>query len=271
MVLGRSRFLIAAGCAATLVASGCSSLAKQLPPTDFAALNVEADRETREAEFAAHSITRHPRPQGMRYTKGTDPNATQRSWHSLDKVLRSEQLASQALPAKQLRIARVFTGLTVVAGIGTTVGMVATAQQGLDLNNLGGQGAFLITSAALTVAFAVIAGVSYGRARRGYEKSVELYNDSLGMRLGLNEADGSFVPPKGALVDAEGFVLEEPAPQPIPVEPPPEPEPASPQPQAPVIPPDPEAAPVPVQSPKLTPKAPDVAPPEGLVLSLFPR
>ena len=58
-----------------------------------------------------------------------------------------------------------------------------------------------------TVAFGITAGVLYGKARRGYERAVDVYNDSLGVRLGVLSPSGEYVPPKGVLVDSEGFVV----------------------------------------------------------------
>jgi catechol 2,3-dioxygenase-like lactoylglutathione lyase family enzyme len=53
----------------------------------------------------------------------------------------------------------------------------------------------------------VAAGVTYGRMRKDYERAVDVYNDSLGLRLGLYDAQGEYLPPKGVRVDEEGFVI----------------------------------------------------------------
>ena len=57
------------------------------------------------------------------------------------------------------------------------------------------------------MAFAIVAGVLYRRARRGYDQAVDVYNDSLGLRLGLYDAEGQYRPPPGVLVDEEGFII----------------------------------------------------------------
>jgi hypothetical protein len=67
----------------------------------------------------------------------------------------------------------------------------------------------LLSGALGSVAFAVVAGVLYRRARGGYDQAVDVYNDSLGLRLGVMTPQGSYIPPAGVLVDEEGFVVTE--------------------------------------------------------------
>ncbi len=82
-----------------------------------------------------------------------------------------------------------------------------------------------------TVGFAITSGVFYGKSRQGYERAVDIYNDSLGMRLGLLDGEGNYLPPRGALVDADGNVVLDPGDEPpavaipTPVEPAAQPEP----------------------------------------------
>ena len=47
--------------------------------------------------------------------------------------------------------------------------------------------------------------------RRDYEEAIEVYNASLSMRLGLAEADGTYRPPGGVLVDPDGFIVLSPS------------------------------------------------------------
>ena len=203
------------------------SLSPQLPPTDYAALEQVEDRSERDALYAENTISRHREPQGIRYTKGTDANAEKRSWQSLDAVLRSDENSSAALPYKKLRAARILTALAVAASIVTVGGIAASAREGLDLKHLNGTGGVLLGGGLATVALGIAAGVVYSRARKDYDKAVDIYNDSLGVRLGVYDAAGKYIPPRGSLVDEEGFIiLDEPergvtGPKPAPAETPP--------------------------------------------------
>lgn len=200
------------------------SLSPQLQPTDYAELTQIEDREEREKAYADNSIYVKQDARGVRYTKGDDPNAPSRGWQSLDAILRSDANSAAMLPRRKQRAARILTALTVVAGIATTAGFVASAREGLDLKAVNGTGALLLSGGLVTLGCAVAAGVMYGRMRSDYEKAVDVYNDSLGLRLGLYDAAGEYVPPKGVRVDEEGFVILEtpedelygPRPQPAP-------------------------------------------------------
>jgi hypothetical protein len=187
--------------------SGCMSLTPQLRPTDFESLERVSDRSAREQAYVDHAIQRHDEPQGMRYTKGTSPLATKRSWQSLDAILRSDASASAALPTRNMRISRVFTALTVVAGILTVAGTAASAREGLDLQRLNGTGAVLLAGGLATVGFGITAGVFYGKTKKGYERAVDVYNDSLAVRLGLNRPSGEYIPPEGVILDREGYIM----------------------------------------------------------------
>ena len=99
-------FKLAAHSTVLLSVAGCMSLQPQLPPTDFAELERISDREEREVAYAEHAIVEHKTSTGIRYTKGTHPNATKRGWQSLDKVLRSDASSAAALPVKKARRAR---------------------------------------------------------------------------------------------------------------------------------------------------------------------
>jgi len=205
--------------------AGCMSLSPQLPPTDYAALEQVEDRSERDALYAENTINRHREPQGTRYTKGTDVNAEKRSWQSLDAVLRSDENSSAALPYKKLRAARILTALAVAASIVTVAGIAASAREGLDLKNLNGTGGVLLGGGLATVGLGIAAGVVYSRARKDYDKAVDIYNDSLGVRLGVYDPNGKYIPPRGVLVDEEGYIiLDEPeravtGPQPPPAKP----------------------------------------------------
>jgi hypothetical protein len=183
------------------------ALSAQLPPTDFAALERVTDREERERLYAENAIYRHGEAQGTRYSKGNQAAAAKGSWQSLDVILRSDETASATLPSRELGLSRLFTALTVASGIVTVAGGAASAREGLDLKRISGTGAVLLGGGIATVAFGITAGILYGRARRGYERAVDVYNDSLGVRLGVLSPSGEYVPPKGVLVDPEGFVV----------------------------------------------------------------
>jgi hypothetical protein len=211
-VLSRIRRLaITSATALTLVGpvggSGCMALSPQLPPTDYAALEQVDDRAERERLYAESAIVRHREPQGTRYTKGTSPDAEKRSWQSLDVVLRSDMNSSAALPVKKLRAARILTALAIAASIVTVGGIAASAREGLDLKHLNGTGGVLLGGGLATVALGIAAGVVYSRARKDYDRAVDIYNDSLGVRLGIYGPDGKYIPPRGVLVDEEGFII----------------------------------------------------------------
>jgi hypothetical protein len=195
-------------CASTLV-GGCVALSPQLGPTDFAALEQAADREEREQLYAQNAIYKHSLPQGTRYTKGTSRSAERRSWQSLDAILRSDRNASNALPTKQMRRARIFTALTITSLLVAVAGTAASAREGLDFSEMTGTGAILLGGGIATVGFAISAGIFYGKTKQGYERAVDIYNDSLGMRLGLYTPEGKYIPPRGALVDKDGYILLE--------------------------------------------------------------
>lgn len=185
------------------------TITPQLPPTDYAALEKLESREDRQRAFEDNTIYVHREPQGIRYTKGKDEGATKRSWQSLDAVLRSDRFASEALPVRDLFVARFFLGLALIGGTATIAATAASAREGFDFSNVNGPGAVLISSALATLAFSVTSGVFFGRARKGYARAVDVYNDSLGMRLGILTADGRYIPPPDVLVDEEGNVILE--------------------------------------------------------------
>lgn len=193
--------------AALAMGSGCMSLAPQLRPTDYEGLETISDRSTREQAYADNAIYPHDEPQGTRYTKGTSVTATKRSWQSLDAILRSDASSAAALPTREMRISRVFTALTVIAGILTVAGTAASAREGLDLQNLNGTGAVLLAGGLATVGFGITSGVFYGKTKKGYERAVDVYNDSLAVRLGLNTPTGEYIPPQGVIVDEEGYIV----------------------------------------------------------------
>lgn len=196
----------------TLVAGaapGCMTLTPQLPPTDFSELEKVEDRGERERQYAEQQIYTEDMPQGTRFTKGTDPS-TPRSWQSLDVVLHSDNSSAAALPKRQLRRSRLFAALTVAAGILTIAGAAASAREGLNLGDIDPAGGVLLGGGLATVGFAITSGVFFGKSRQGYERAVDVYNDSLGMRLGLLDGEGNYLPPRGALVDAEGNVVLDP-------------------------------------------------------------
>lgn len=258
-------------------AGGCMALSPQLPPTDYEALERVESREDRERLYAENQIYRHNLPQGMRYTKGTSTSAHKRSWQSLDAILRSDSNSSAALPIRQQRLARLFTALTIVAGIVTVAGAAASAREGLNLGDLNGTGALLLGGGLGTLGFAITSGIFYGKTRKGYESAVDIYNDSLGMRLGILDGNGKYLPPPGTLLDADGNVVLDPmaddaaGPKP---EPEPEPEVTAPEPE-----PEPvddaatDETPA-EEQPAATPEvvAPEVVAPKGVVgLQLSPR
>lgn len=198
---------LAAHSTVLLSVAGCMSLQPQLPPTDFAELERISEREAREAAYAEHTIVEHETSTGIRYTKGTHPNAPKRGWQSLDKVLRSDASSAAAIPVKKARRARFLAAMAGITGIATIAGFSATAREGLDTTRLDGGGALLLGGGLITVGLAISAGIVYGRMRNDYEYAVDLYNDSLGLRLGLYDADGEYLPPGGVAIDEDGFII----------------------------------------------------------------
>lgn len=193
------------GCSVAL--GGCTTLTTQLDPPDIAAMEQVTDRAEREQLYTDNSIYRHQEPQGIRYTKGNHPSSPRRSWQSLDAILRSDAAASEALPTGKLLAARILTALTLGAAMVMITGAAASAREGLDFKNLGGTGALLLGGGVASVGFAIGAGVSYNQARKGYDRAVDIYNESFGMRLGILDGNGEYRPPPGVMVDDEGFVI----------------------------------------------------------------
>lgn len=185
------------------------AMTPQLPPTDFAALEQVQDRAERDKLLRENWVYRHEEPQGTRYTKGQHPAATKRSWQSLDAVLRSDRNSSDALPYRELRRSRIFAALTAVTGLLFIASGAATAREGFDFKKANAGNVMMLGSALATVGFAIAAGVFFRRAQRGYTEAVNVYNDSLGMRLGVLTPKGDYIPAENVAVDAEGFILTE--------------------------------------------------------------
>ena len=208
-MFGSSKLLartIARG-AVCLSLSGCMALVPQLEPTDFVSVEQAVSRRERDQLQSDNTIYRHQEPQGTRYTKGNDPSTPRRSWQSLDAILRSDANSSAALPAKQLRRSRVFTALAVASSMLFVAGIASTARDGFSFKNPSPENAVLLGGALGSVAFAVVAGVLFRRAGKGYDRAVDVYNDSLGVRLGVMTPQGDYIPASEVEVDAEGFVV----------------------------------------------------------------
>lgn len=185
------------------------TLTPQLEPTDFAKIEQTSTRSARDQVFRDNTIFRHEEPQGTRYTKGNLDTAPKRSWQSLDAVLRSDQNSSEALPAKHLRRSRVFTALAIASSILFVAGVAATARDGFSFQEPSAGNATLLGGALGSVAFAIAAGVLFRRARTGYDRAVDVYNESLGMRLGVMTPQGSYIPPADVMVSEDGYVITE--------------------------------------------------------------
>lgn len=183
------------------------ALVPQLEPTDFVSVEQAVSRRERDQLRSDNTIYRHEEPQGTRYTKGNDDSTPKRSWQSLDAILRSDANSSAALPAKQLRRSRVFTALAVASSMLFVAGIATTARDGFSFKNPSPENAVLLGGALGSVAFAVVAGVLFRRAGKGYDRAVDVYNDSLGVRLGVMTPQGNYIPPSEVEVDAEGFVV----------------------------------------------------------------
>lgn len=261
--------------------SGCMGLTPQLHPTDIVALEQLEDREAREQAYIDNAIIRTSDARGVRYTKGYRVGARPRSWQSLDAILRSDRNSAAALPENKIRAARVLTGFMIASALMVVGGIASSAREGLDLSRPTGTSAILIGGAASSLAFGIATGVVWGQARHGYEGAVNVYNDSLALRLGISDANGEYRPPEGVLVDEEGFIIldqrelslpemrgkpseavEQPAPEPLPIVP----VPMGPVPMGPVAPPPAKPVEPPQSEPgeiELTPVAPAPVEPES--------
>jgi hypothetical protein len=122
-------------------------------------------------------------------------------------VLRSDRNSAAALPENKVRAARVLTGFMIASALVVVGGIASSAREGLDLSRPTGTSAILIGGAISSLAFGVATGIVWGQARRGYERAVNVYNDSLALRLGISDANGEYRPPEGVLVDEEGFII----------------------------------------------------------------
>lgn len=183
------------------------SITPQLHPTDVVALEQIEDYDERNQAYNDNAIYRQKDARGVRYVKGTRLGARPRSWQSLDLILRSDRNSAAALPEKKLRAARVLTGFLVASGIVLFGGIAASAREGLDLEQINGTGAILLGGGVATLGFGIATGVVWGQAKSGYERAVNVYNDSLALRLGIADADGNYKPPEGVLIDEEGFII----------------------------------------------------------------
>ena len=195
------------GLTGSLSLTGCMTLSPQLEPTNVRQLEKVQDRQVREQLYTDNSIYVWHEPTGKRYTKGNSPGAEKRSWQSLDAVLRSDANSAAALPEKKMATSGVLTGMAVLSSILFIAGGAASAREGFNFQQPNAANGVLLAGALMTVAFSVAAGITYNRARKDYERAVDIYNDSLGLRLGIVKADGSYRPGQGVEVDAEGFVI----------------------------------------------------------------
>jgi hypothetical protein len=187
-------------------------------------------------------------------------------------------------------LSRLFTALTIAAGVLTVAGVAASAREGLNLGELNGTGGVLLGGGLATLGLGVTAGVFYGKTKKGYQRAVDVYNESLGMRLGILDGKGEYIPPRGALVDEEGFILlEEPeraagpapessAPAALPKPDPPAPgdptspkEIVSPETDGSTVPPTENTPPRPSASPEAAPSAAPSQPEATARLRLHPR
>jgi hypothetical protein len=257
---------------------GCMSITPQLHPTDIAALEQIEDYDERNQAYNDNAIYRQKDARGVRYVKGTQLGARPRSWQSLDLILRSDRNSAAALPEKKIRAARVLTGFVVVSSVVLLGGIAASAREGLDLSRLNGTGAILLGGGLATLGFGIATGVVWGQAKSGYEGAVNIYNDSLALRLGIADAEGEYRPPEGVLVDEEGFIIldqkelsvpslrGQPPPAVAPEGPPP-PEAVTPQPINSTE--GPEGPESPKPPPEPTPIEPETPPPGALTGSLI--
>ncbi len=245
-----------------LTLGGCMTLTPQLEPTDLARIERIEARADRDAAFRDNSLYRHEEPQGTRYTKGNADATPKRSWQSLDAVLRSDANSSEALPAKQLRRSRVFTGLAIASSVLFVAGVAATARDGFSFREVTPGNGILLGGALGSVAFAVVAGILFRRASKGYDRAVDVYNDSLGLRLGVMTPAGNYKPPADVEVDAEGFVITEERGGPRVYGPAPAPAPAPTTTPAPTM-SQPPVTPAPTVAPEQPPAAAPALPPPG--------
>lgn len=202
------RCIASSALACTMVVNaGCLGLTPQLRPADVAELEHLEDRESREAAYERERIRAEFDPRGKRFYKGTDPNAPRRNWQSLDATLRSDRNSAAALPYKKLRTSRILAGISLVGGLVMVAGAAATAREALNLGRVTGPSLVLLGGASVSLGFGIGAGVTFGQARKGYEDAVDVYNDSLGLRLGLYDENGVYLPPPGTVLDEDGFMI----------------------------------------------------------------
>lgn len=190
-----------------LVVAGCTSLSPQLPPPDFAALERLETRADRENAYREHELQVTNELVGTRYTIGTTPNQIPRSWTSLERVLQSNADSAAAIPEKKRRRARVLTVLSALSGLTFVAGVGASAAEGFEIGKATPGNMIMLTSSVATLAFALSAGLVWNSMRDDYERAAEVYNRSLGLRLGIYDADGRYLPPAGSLVEPDGSIV----------------------------------------------------------------
>ncbi len=183
------------------------TLTPQLEPTDVAALEQVVNRGEREQLFRDNTIYRHEEPTGTRYTKGNATGTPKRSWQSLDAILRSDSNSASALPAKQMRRSKIFTALAITSSLVFVAGIPSTAREGFSFSNFSASNGILLGGALGAVTFGILAGILFRRASKGYDRAVDVYNDSLGLRLGVMTPAGRYIPPANIEVDQDGYII----------------------------------------------------------------
>jgi hypothetical protein len=193
--------------ATTLVVAGCTSLSPQLPPPDFAARERLETRADREAAYREHELQVRNELVGTRYTIGTTPNQIPRGWTSLERVLQSNADSAAAIPEKKRRRARILTVLSAISGFTFVAGVGASAAEGFQIGKATPGNVIMLSSSVATLAFALSAGLVWNSIRDDYERAAEVYNRSLGLRLGIYDAEGRYLPPAGSLIEPDGSIV----------------------------------------------------------------
>ena len=192
-------------CGLALVCStACTSVSPQLAPTDYRQLEQLEALEERQRAYAENAIYPVQSARGLRFVKGTSPYADARDWKGLDLILRSDARSAAMLPVRPFLWSRILLAFALSSGAVAVTGLLASERTGFDSGNMNGPAFMLVGGGVGAFAFGLASGMVFQQAKYEYHRAVDVYNDSLGLRLGLLGPDGRYDPTLRSNPAAEG-------------------------------------------------------------------